>query len=74
MKIRVYQFDRLFKWTLPELHCHCENILLSTEVWTRSHAVADPPLPSVGDGLPVVHDSLFIYGELFTFPPLLTAS
>lgn len=32
MKLRVYQFDRLLRWTLPKLHSHFENIQLAPEI------------------------------------------
>jgi len=32
MKLRVYQLDRLLRWTLPKLHTHFESIQLAPEI------------------------------------------
>ena len=32
MKLRVFQFDRLFKGCLPKLHAHFDNLKLAPEV------------------------------------------
>jgi hypothetical protein len=33
LKLRVYQFDRIMKWQLPNLHAHLQEIELAPEIF-----------------------------------------